>query len=458
MERGLGGEVIKKVIMKQKIFIFILILSLFAFLTTCRKDFEIPTGSNKIEFNNTTVDSVSYSWVQITTQFTGTGGNEILQHGYCWSTGQKPTIEDNKIELGSLDNQVNTQTTIDSLTNNTNYYIRFFLAYYGGILYGDEVNIKTLKTGTPLVLTSEVSEITLFSAVCGGTVLADSGLIVTARGICWDTISDFNIDSCLNKTINGDSLGTFTSNITELNEGKDYFVKAYATNEKGTAYGDIESFTTLDPPCGELIVSYGGQTYNTVLIGSQCWMKENLNIGTRIDGVDEQTDNSIIEKYCYGDDENNCDEYGGLYQWDEMMQYVTDTATQGICPDGWHIPTDKEWKVLEGTVDSQYPVGDPEWDNVGWRGFDAGYNLKSESSWNNNGNGTNSIRFTGLPGGFKEASSGSFWSLGDNGFWWSSSASTGSLIWERRLLYSLDEIGRTGYLKEGGSSVRCVKD
>ncbi len=94
-------------------------------LFSCEKEKppDAPNNSNKIEFCNTTIDSVSYLWVQLTTEFTNTGGNEIPQHGYCWSTEQEPTIEDNKIELGSLDNQVNIQTTIDSLTNNTNYYI-----------------------------------------------------------------------------------------------------------------------------------------------------------------------------------------------------------------------------------------------------------------------------------------------------------------------------------------------
>jgi len=245
----------------------ILILILFVFLSTCKKDFETPTGGNKIEFKNTTVDSVSYSWVQLTTQFTGTGGNEIPQHGYCWSTGQKPTIEDNKIELGSLDNSGNIQISIDSLTNNTNYYIRFFLAYYGGILYGDEASIKTLKTGIPIVLTSEVSDVTLYTAVCGGTIEADSGLFVSARGICWDTINEFNIDDCLNKTINGDSLGSFTSNITELEEGKDYFVKAYATNEKGTGYGDIKTFSTIPLSLPEVQTSNISEITTTSAVG-----------------------------------------------------------------------------------------------------------------------------------------------------------------------------------------------
>ncbi|MFP4471865.1 MAG: FISUMP domain-containing protein, partial [Bacteroidales bacterium] len=129
--------------------------------------------------------------------------------------------------------------------------------------------------------------------------------------------------------------------------------------------------------CGDPLIDVrDGQSYATVQIGDQCWMAENLNLGERIDGSEEMADNGIIEKYCYDDDPANCETYGGLYQWNEMMQYNT-AGSQGICPEGWSVPTDEEWKTLEGTVDSQYPVGDPIWDNTDFRGFDVGLNLKS---------------------------------------------------------------------------------
>ena len=80
-----------------------------------------------------------------------------------------------------------------------------------------------------------------------------------------------------------------------------------------------------------------GNSYNTVLIGSQCWMAENLNVGTRIDGVSGPTNNNVIEKYCYVDDPDICDIDGGLYQWDEMTQYSSTEGVQGICPTGWQL-------------------------------------------------------------------------------------------------------------------------
>ena len=88
------------------------------------------------------------------------------------------------------------------------------------------------------------------------------------------------------------------------------------------------------------------KTYHTVLIGNQCWMAQNLDIGIPIDGNMEQENNGIIEKYCYNDSEENCNTLGGLYQWNEMMQFAAIPGGQGICPAGWHIPTDAEWATL----------------------------------------------------------------------------------------------------------------
>ncbi|MCD4680629.1 MAG: FG-GAP-like repeat-containing protein, partial [Bacteroidales bacterium] len=227
------------------------------------------------------------------------------------------------------------------------------------------------------------------------------------------------------------------------------------TNVSVNQFITIEESTSWQ--CGNPFTdSRDGQTYNSVLIGDQCWMAENLNIGTMINGNEEMIDNSIIEKYCYDDNTSNCDTYGGLYQWNEMMQYVTTPGVQGICPAGWYIPTDDEWKILEGTVDSQYPVGDPIWNNLGWRGYDAGLKLKSTIGWWENGNGTDLFEFTAIPGGWKGLD-GYFGSLGYACFFWSSSEFN-SFAWKRLLSYNNDKIYRTNHSMDYGYSVRCLKD
>jgi uncharacterized protein (TIGR02145 family) len=182
-------------------------------------------------------------------------------------------------------------------------------------------------------------------------------------------------------------------------------------------------------------ITYGGQTYNTVEIGNQCWLAENLNY---------EAGNS----WCYDNNPSNCDTYGRLYDWETALT---------VCPSGWKLPSDDEWKILEGTVDSQYPVGDPEWDDTGYRGLDAGKNLKSTSGWNSNGNGTDLYGFGALPGGYRY-SGGSFGHLGYYGYWWSSSEHSGTYAWSRGLFYGRDGSSRYRNYKTHGFSVRCLKD
>jgi uncharacterized protein (TIGR02145 family) len=112
------------------------------------------------------------------------------------------------------------------------------------------------------------------------------------------------------------------------------------------------------------------------------------------------SDDGEIEKYCYGGSEANCDLYGALYQWREAMQYSNTEGVRGICPEGFHIPTDLDWNTVEGTADSQFGVGDPTWDGTLWRGSDVGTHLKSATGWDSNGNGTDITGFIALPAGY----------------------------------------------------------
>jgi len=243
----------------------------------------------------------------------------------------------------------------------------------------------------------------------------------------------------------------WVNGIGDCNPGEGYLVKM-------NAYDALVYPIAFGVPCpGIPTITYQGQVYNTVLIGEQCWLKENLNIGTMINGNEEMTENGVIEKYCYDNNIANCETYGGLYQWDEMMQYTTTQGVQGICPIGWHSPTDEEWKILEGTVDSQYPVGYPIWNQTGTRGYDAGEKLKSTTGWYSGGNGTNDFGFTALPGGHRN-SVGNFNMLTSDDSFWSSSEGSNNNAWGRALHYGYDGIHRSLNTKAEGFSVRCLKD
>lgn len=222
--------------------------------------------------------------------------------------------------------------------------------------------------------------------------------------------------------------------------------------------GDIDN----GQPCpGIPTVNYQGQVYHTLIIGEQCWLKENLNVGAMINSSDTLQNDSIIQKYCYKNDPANCEIYGGLYTWHEIMQYAADTGARGICPEGWHIPTDQDWKILEGNIDSLFAVGSAEWDTTGWRGSDAGGNLKNMGTkkwYNPNTGAADSKGFRALPGGFRNFSGASFDKLQSSGFFWSSTAASDSAAWFRLVSYTHSNIYRNYSKTTNSFSVRCLKD
>ena len=185
-----------------------------------------------------------------------------------------------------------------------------------------------------------------------------------------------------------------------------------------------------------------GKQYKTVTIGGQTWMAENLNVGTRIDGTTDASHNATIEKYCYNDSESNCDTEGGLYSWDEMMAYSTTDGAQGICPDGWHIPTDAEWYTLENYVDST--INDPN--ATGSRGTDGGSKLRFGGI----------TGFEALLAGYRVGGDGSFSNRGSWTFFWGGEKDS-SNGW-RREIGSNATIYREALPKTYGSSVRCIKN
>ncbi|MFH1118659.1 MAG: FISUMP domain-containing protein [Bacteroidota bacterium] len=183
--------------------------------------------------------------------------------------------------------------------------------------------------------------------------------------------------------------------------------------------------------------------YSIVQIGSQTWMAENLNVGARINGLSDQTNNSIIEKYCNDDNDSNCVVYGGIYQWDEAMQYSTIQGIQGICPTGWHFPTDGEWTTLTTNLGN---------DNEAAQMKETG-----TTHWlSPNTDATNSSGFTALPGGFRDLY-GTFGGIGSFGRWGSSTEYDiyESYYWD--LDYS-NYVFRNNWFKDSGFSVRCLKD
>src|ERR1035437_3641327 len=186
-------------------------------------------------------------------------------------------------------------------------------------------------------------------------------------------------------------------------------------------------------------VTYSGKTYNTVQIGTQCWLKENLDVGTMIDSMANPSNNGIIEKYCYGNNPANCTTYGGLYQWNEAMQYVTTEGTKGICPTGWHIPTYTELQTTLATVSND------------------GNALKAVGQGTGSGAGTNTSGFSALLAGYRDGNR-YFYLLGSYAHFWSSTEYEASVAYFIYLYYDDSYISFGRYIKASGFSDRSVKD
>lgn len=203
-----------------------------------------------------------------------------------------------------------------------------------------------------------------------------------------------------------------------------------------------------------------GNVYQTIKIGAQWWMAENLKVthyrnGDAIPNVTDNTEweNLSTGAWCsYSNDNGNTDTYGLLYNW-----YTVDDS-RNIAPTGWHVPTDEEWKQLEMYLG----MSQSEADETGYRGTDEGGKLKESGTahWHSPNTGaTNESGFTALPGGHRGSDDGAYYGMGDYGRWWSATGYSSTRAWNRGLLYNYSDVYRSSlYYKPNGFSVRLVRD
>jgi uncharacterized protein (TIGR02145 family) len=335
----------------------------------------------------------------------------------------------------------------------------------------DDNNNGNVQKNIPVLSTAEITEISYTTAVSGGNITDDGGATVTARGVCWSTMENPTIND--NKTSDGTGAGSFVSEIKDLEPETNYYVRAYATNANGTGYGSAMSFTTIDDPnvwnpCPgtPTITDIDGNVYNTVLIGDQCWMKENLK-------TTRDSAGNNITRYCYYNNTTNCELYGGLYTWATLMNGAgssnnNPSGVQGICPTGWHVPSDAEWTQL---VDYMVAQGFPNDDVQNGAGnalkscrqvnspLGGDCNTTVHPRWNSHSihHGFDEFGFSAFPGGYR-TSNGSFGFLGYYGYWWSSTEHSSMGAWYRDMFYDYGLVNRNFHNKSLGSSVRCLRD
>lgn len=218
---------------------------------------------------------------------------------------------------------------------------------------------------------------------------------------------------------------------------------------------------------GESITDIDGNTYATVWIGSQCWMAENLKVkkypnGDTIPNIKDNTswkeldDDDTADAYsAFENSMDSAEIYGYLYTYAAAIadDWTKDNYdNQGICPDGWHLPSDSEWKTLEMYLGMSQGYAN----NYGIRGTDEGNKLKSASGWKGGSNGGDNYGFSALPGGYRNFYSGAFLHSGSSGYWWCETQYNNPF--HRKLEADASTVFRTGINKSSGLSVRCVKD
>jgi uncharacterized protein (TIGR02145 family) len=203
----------------------------------------------------------------------------------------------------------------------------------------------------------------------------------------------------------------------------------------------LSAITYSQKPClGIPTLKYEGKIYHTVKIGSQCWLKENLNVGVMIDSAKNQTDNGIIEKYCYRNDPANCAKFGGLYQWYETMQYASQTTNiKGICPLGWRLPDTSDFFKLSQTVNKNSK------------------SLKAVGQGDADGIGSNNSGFSALLAGSRGLN-GAFYGLKGYTYMWTTRVSNSVDAFDFYLNHGTNNIYQSDSKFEFGFSVRCIKD
>jgi uncharacterized protein (TIGR02145 family) len=392
-----------------------------------------------------TVTTTDPSLVTATTarsggNITAAGGGTISERGVCWSTSANPTTADPKTSNGT-----GTGTFVSdlaSLVTGTEYHVRAYAVNEAGTAYGEDKTFTTITVAMPVVTTAAITAVAATTATSGGNVTDDGNGTITARGVCWATTTGPLATG--SHTTDGTGLGAFVSSITGLTPNTVYYVRAYATNSAGTSYGTDEfTLTTFAATDAD------GNNYTDTIIGTQTWLLQNLKttrytngelIGTTTPStLDITAEVSPKYEWAVGNNPANIPVYGRYYTWFAV------TDPRGVCPTGWHVPSDTEWETMKTFLGGEAV---------------AGGKIKEEGviHWNAPNTGaTNETHFTALASGYRNYN-GSFVSFGATASYWSSTENPINTAWGwgQGLRWDNALLTRGGFDKPDGCVVRCL--
>ena len=379
------------------------------------------------------------------------GGADITSKGVVWNTATSPTTNLNTKTIEGAGSG-SFSSSINNLTPSTTYYLRAYATNSAGTGYGNEISFATNAILLPTLSTISISDITISSAISGGTITNDGGGSITARGVVWSTTQNPTI-ALATKTTNGAGIGNFTSTMENLNSTTTYYVKAYATNSAGTAYGNEISFTSLTDIKSAIGIVFDADfnIYQTVNINGQIWMAENLKTtkycnGDAIPNVNfNQWDNLTSGAWTYYDNNSdNNDTYGKLYNW-----HVA-SSDKNPCPCDWRVATRDDWTTLSNFLGIQT----------------AGNEIKSAGNieigtglWHSSINpGTNSVGFNANPAGWGDVTNSNFAFKNYKTAFWCSNPVSGNLGEIMQLDYNYADFYFNLKDKKSAMSIRCIKN
>ncbi|MBG0858656.1 MAG: hypothetical protein IQL11_04070 [Bacteroidales bacterium] len=429
--------------------VLILLIGTAIYFTSCMKETTLPVVTT-INVSDITQTSISTGGTVI-----DDGGAEVTARGVCWSTVHNPTLADTKTTDGTGSGTFS--SNISGLTANTTYYIRAYATNSVGTAYGNEIpfNLKQILLAT--LTTAEITEITVASAVSGIVIIDNGGEEATEWGICWGTSPVPTTSNYKTKFDDWDY--SDINNITGLQPSTKYYVRSYAINRAGTAYGNELEFTTLavSPIIFNPVLTYGsvsdidGNDYMTIQIGTQVWMAENLRTtrysdGTSIPYITESTETTHGFSWYNNELSSYKTVFGALYNWYAVAD------SRNLCPTGWHVPTSTEWSTLKTYLGDETVAG-------------GRLKEKGTTHWlSPNYGGFNESGFSALPGGWYYFEEGfnlsQFNNIGYQGSWWTSTSAYPGTLYADIVIIGWSGPYLSGDLsnKLNGFSVRCIKN
>lgn len=362
-------------------------------------------------------------------------GIDIIDKGVCWSESENPNLNGNFKSAGKGSESF--EMTITELSPLSKYFIRSYVTNEAGTVYSSNVTFTTLVAVS--LSTSLAYSVTGISAAFTATMGTAANFTITERGVCWSTSP--NPLATGNKATSNIAGSVYTLNIENLAPNTTYFARAYLKSTEGYMYGNETSFRTL----GEQVTDINGNKYNTLTIGSQTWMLENLKVtkynnGDNIPGVLQLNWSTANDAHGYlFDSGSNQVKYGNLYNFSAI------TDTRKIAPAGWRIPTQADWELLVNFLGSE-----AAWKLMSSNPYEWGFPDKTSA---------NESRFNALSGGFRD-NVGSDFSTGSQTLFWTSTASNNNQAMSFKL--SISSIFASHELllvnRKFGCYVRCIKN